>query len=589
MVNSGVPTNATEYKYASFELECGDEHEEETISTNLNPNNTDVDSPSSALSSSVKVDRDIQRKWTILLYATTTILLFADQNLLAPNLSAAADEFGFNDMERDEKLGGHIALAFFIIGAPASFVVGCMADSENSIISRNVLYGIIVLIGEGACIATFFSTTYHGLYITRAFTGLSVGGALPLLSSVLADLYPPHQRTAVMSYVGVGTGLGTALGQGVSGFVGPMYNSWRLPFLIIGLPAIVAALLIITTVTDPESGGQERKKLQLEREVTQQAQRCSSGGSGEESGDEVASEQGLEMNTPDILQESLLAEKSSLSDVQKDNQHQQFTERKYFFDRFVIMFKPSTYTQHIRTTKELLQTKSVIFALLQGAPGCIPWGIINTFLNDYLSEDCGMTVQAATFTILIFGVGCFIGMISSGIAGDYLYRKDRRYPSLLSGTMAILGCVPLWFLINITHIEATDDNQGEKVVVPLWMLIRTSFFAFFAGVGSSMTGPIVKATLQNVTLPNTRGQAFALLNTFDDFGRGLGPLFVAMLIRDFGGRRPAFNIGVAAWILCGIFNLSLFFTVKVDEERAQRLFAERHDSTIGDCGDNKIL
>jgi hypothetical protein len=43
-----------------------------------------------------------QRKYTLSLYAVTSILLFADQNLLAPNLSQAADEFGFNEDERDK-------------------------------------------------------------------------------------------------------------------------------------------------------------------------------------------------------------------------------------------------------------------------------------------------------------------------------------------------------------------------------------------------------------------------------------------------------------------------------------------------------
>lgn len=80
--------------------------------------------------------------------------------------------------------------------------------------------------------------------------------------------------------------------------------------------------------------------------------------------------------------------------------------------------------------------------------------------------------------------------------------------------------------------------------------------------------------MQNVTLPNARGQAFALQNTFDDFGRGLGPVFVAMLISNLGGRTIAFNISVIGWILCGIFNWLLYFTVEKDEADVQSRFAE---------------
>jgi sugar phosphate permease len=86
--------------------------------------------------------------------------------------------------------------------------------------------------------------------------------------------------------------------------------------------------------------------------------------------------------------------------------------------------------------------------------------------------------------------------------------------------MAMFGCLPFWILLN--YINA---NSG---------FVRIGVVSVLAGAGSGATGPIVKATLQNITLPKARGQAFALFNTFDDFGRGLGPLFVSLLIVDLG-------------------------------------------------------
>ena len=148
---------------------------------------------------------------------------------------------------------------------------------------------------------------------------------------------------------------------------------------------------------------------------------------------------------------------------------------------------------------------------------------------------------------------------------------DYRYPSLLSGTMAIFGCFPLWILINTTNVE-----DGE--LTP-WVAFRIGISALLGGIGSGVTGPIVKATLQNTTLPNARGQAFALLNTFDDFGRGLGPVFVASLIIGLGGRKIAFNVGVGGWVLCGLINLCIFFTIKDDVSKTHKVFLERHSNT----------
>jgi len=84
---------------------------------------------------------------------------------------------------------------------------------------------------------------------------------------------------------------------------------------------------------------------------------------------------------------------------------------------------------------------------------------------------------------------------------------------------------------------------------------------------SGVTGPIIKAILQNVIEPYSRGQAFAMFNTFDDFGRGLGPYFVAQLIASIGSRRQAFNIAVLGWLFCGVFVLLTFFTIKRDQDK----------------------
>lgn len=160
-------------------------------------------------------------------------------------------------------------------------------------------------------------------------------------------------------------------------------------------------------------------------------------------------------------------------------------------------------------------------------------------------------------------------MILGGIGGSFLYTTiDKRAPALFAGSAAILSCFPLWMLLNIV------DNTSHILFIAL--------IAISSGICSGVTGPIIKATLQNVTHPQARGQAFALFNTFDDFGRGLGPVFVAVLIQKMGGRTPAFNVGVLGWMLCGIFNLCVFWTVVRDEDKLQQSIAEGLDGR-NDC------
>jgi predicted MFS family arabinose efflux permease len=234
----------------------------------------------------------------------------------------------------------------------------------------------------------------------------------------------------------------------------------------------------------------------------------------------------------------------------------------------------------VSPTLSLLRIPTVLLILLQGAPGCIPWGIVNTYLNDYLSTEQHLSIQMATTMLLLFGFGNFLGMSLGGYGGTLLYTKNVRYPHLLSGFSAILSILPLFVLINFTPTatnpsststfspsSSTSSTLYTTTSLLHYSTIVYGIAAICAGIGSGVTGPIVKATLTNVTIPTSRGTAFALLNTFDDFGRGLGPLFVAMLIQTFhGNRQQAFNIGILGWALCGIFNLAIYFFAPTDEQ-----------------------
>lgn len=68
---------------------------------------------------------------------------------------------------------------------------------------------------------------------------------------------------------------------------------------------------------------------------------------------------------------------------------------------------------------------------LQGLPGCLPWGAMQTYLNDYLSQDKGLGVQQATAVLLAFGVGGAVGVVAGGSAGQWLYNRWVLQPELM--------------------------------------------------------------------------------------------------------------------------------------------------------------
>ena len=151
------------------------------------------------------------------LCAITVCFLFADQNLMAPNLSLIADSFGFDDQQRDDKLGADIAVGFFCIGGPIALIAGYYAD----VVNRCILFGIVVILGSIASGSCTFVQTYNQLYTARVLTGISIGGATPIVFSLLADLYPVSKRIKMAMYIGIAMAAGISFGQVLATHISP--------------------------------------------------------------------------------------------------------------------------------------------------------------------------------------------------------------------------------------------------------------------------------------------------------------------------------------------------------------------------------
>lgn len=178
-----------------------------------------------------------------------SFFLFADQNLMGPNLSQIADDFGFNKIERDFKLGGEISLVFWLIGGFFTLFFGYFTD----IVSRKKLLIVSMLFGEIPCFLTGFVETYQQFFWLRALTGIGIGAIIPITYSLLADYFPSNMRSAATGYLGLIVGLGIGGGQLLAGFTGPEYG-WKISFIIVSVPNFFFLLLYAFFATEPERG-----------------------------------------------------------------------------------------------------------------------------------------------------------------------------------------------------------------------------------------------------------------------------------------------------------------------------------------------
>jgi MFS family permease len=216
------------------------------------------------------------------------------------------------------------------------------------------LFAATVLVGELGCLGSAFVTSYPQLYVCRVLTGISVGGALPVIYSVLGDLYPANKRSAISAVVTTGTGIGAGIGQVIAGSM----TSWRLPFIIVAVPGLICSVLLLG-IEDPERGANEAAVIERRQRAHSQTE-------------EVASS-----HTDDDCTLESIAEDAEAED--------QGGELELEIDH-TVQVEAEDRSVSCKGTIELMKIPTVVLVILQAAPGALPFGFVATFLNDFLQE-----------------------------------------------------------------------------------------------------------------------------------------------------------------------------------------------------------
>ena len=102
---------------------------------------------------------------------------------------------------------------------------------------------------------------------------------------------------------------------------------------------------------------------------------------------------------------------------------------------------PWSFTRFIRGAMKksaaVFRRPTNIMGFLQGIPGCVPWSVINVFMNDYLAVDKGLGVHLATTVMMAFGMGALGGVVLGGVVGQRLYNTKPWLMTTAMGCFAI--------------------------------------------------------------------------------------------------------------------------------------------------------
>lgn len=214
-----------------------------------------------------------------------------------------------------------------------------------------------------------------------------------------------------------------------------------------------------------------------------------------------------------------------------------------------------------------LQNQSNSILLWQGFFSSLPWGIVFVFLNDYLSQERGFSVPAATYLVFLFGLGCAVGGVLGGYWGQLVQRKDRRLLPLFMAFTTEFGILPFLGMLNVKIPRA----HGTLGVV----------FAFGSGLVASLPSVNVRPCLINVNPPETRGAALTAANLLINLGRGVGPSCVTLLGLYNVTRQNALNLTLTTfWTISAVQLIMLAKTLPRDQDAMEAELAQYAASAI---------
>lgn len=201
-----------------------------------------------------------QKRLIIFFLVASLMMLYADQNLVAPMLARLREDGMIIGGETDWYIyAGVIGTIPVLAGIATTFLWGYLADK----LSRRVLFATAVLVGEIPCFLTGFARNYYELLILRALTGVGINGAAPVARALVSDLYPPHERGKGYAIYNFSTGFGVLIGMMMAGVVLSLGISWRVPFILAAAPNFMLVPLFLLLIKEVRVGYAEPELKKL--------------------------------------------------------------------------------------------------------------------------------------------------------------------------------------------------------------------------------------------------------------------------------------------------------------------------------------
>lgn len=182
---------------------------------------------------------------TLAILTAVFTVSIVDRQILSVLFEPLRHEFALSDGQLGLLSGPAFVLFYTTLGIPLAL----LSDRGN----RARIIGLSLVVFSFMTVLCGMAASFPHLLLARIGVAVGEAGTNPPSHSIIADLYPPAERTSAMGWFALGPHFGLLLGLFMGAWLGQWYG-WRVALWTAGALGLVLALAVRAILGEPRSG-----------------------------------------------------------------------------------------------------------------------------------------------------------------------------------------------------------------------------------------------------------------------------------------------------------------------------------------------
>jgi MFS family permease len=185
-------------------------------------------------------------RYALGLLTAVYVVNFVDRQVLSILQQSIKEDLGVSDFQLGLLTGAAFGIFYATLGIP----IARLADR----VSRKGVMAVCLTIWSGMTALCGVAGGFASLLVYRVGVGVGEAGGSPPAHSLISDYFPPEKLGTALGIFSLGVPLGIMVGFLAGGWMDE-FLGWRMAFLVVGLPGLLLAVIVMTTLREPPRGG----------------------------------------------------------------------------------------------------------------------------------------------------------------------------------------------------------------------------------------------------------------------------------------------------------------------------------------------